>query len=206
MERIMSGPRCLAAWLTVLLCLAPALAHAQQAQPAAPSERRPWIAAGGSWTTMLGDCTNCEIKNYLHSAGVMANVGFSLNPRADLGGEVFWVPQTLTNGDEIRVTYLLAAADFRPWRKKGFFLKTGVGMAFMTNWLKVLDDQDPPIRSKAFALELGAGWEWTLHGRFGAQVWGTQHAAALGDLQLSDQTIQNVMGNFWSLGAGIVIR
>jgi hypothetical protein len=206
MERIMSGPRCRAAWLAVLLCLAPVLAHAQQAQPAAPSELRPWIAVGGSWTTMLGDCTNCEIANYLHSGGVMGNVGFSLNSRADLGGEIFWVPQTLTNGDEIRVTYLLAATDFRPWRTKGFFLKAGVGMAFMTNWLKALDDQEPPVRSKAFALELGAGWEWTLHGRFGGQVWGTQHAAALGDLQLSDQVIQNVMGNFWSVGAGIVIR
>ncbi len=48
----MSGPRCRAAWLAVLLCLAPVLAHAQQAQPAAPSELRPWIAVGGSWGTL----------------------------------------------------------------------------------------------------------------------------------------------------------
>ena len=184
------------------LSLLPSVAHAQQAS----DERRLWLAAGGTWTTMLGDCTNCEVDNYLHSGGVLANVGVSLNPRADLGAEVLWVPITLTTGDHIRVTFLMAAVDFRPWRTHGFVLKTGAGMAFLRNWLNALDDQQPPIRSKAFALMLGAGWEWKLRGRAGVQVFGAQHASALGDLQTSQQTIENVMGNFWSVGAAFVLR
>lgn len=166
----------------------------------------PWITAGGAWTTMLGDCTNCEIEHYLHSGGVMGNVGISINPRTDLGAEVFWIPETLTTGDQIRVTFLMAAVEFRPWRSRGFFLKTGAGMAFLTNWLDALDDQEPPVRSKAFALAIGAGWEWKLRGRLGVQAWTTQHVAALGDLQTSTTTIENVMGNFWTVGGGIVIR
>lgn len=201
MERLLIAARRLAL-LTPVLCLLPSMASAQP--PAA--DRVPWIAAGGAWTTMLGDCTNCEIENYLHSGGVMGNVGISINPRTDLGAEVFWIPETLTTGDQIRVTFLMAAVEFRPWRSRGFFLKSGAGMAFLTNWLDALDDQEPPVRSKAFALAIGAGWEWKLRGRLGVQAWATQHVAALGDLQTSTTTIENVMGNFWTVGGGIVIR
>jgi hypothetical protein len=38
------------------------------------------------------------------------------------------------------------------------------------------------------------------------QVFGAQHVAALGDLQSGTTTIENVIGNFWSVGAAIVIR
>jgi hypothetical protein len=100
----------------------------------------------------------------------------------------------------------MAAADFRPWKTHGFFLKTGAGMAFLRNWLSALDDQEPPVRSKAFALAIGAGWEWKVRGRAGVQVFGAQHATALGDMPTSERTIQNVMGNFWSVGAAIVLR
>jgi hypothetical protein len=185
-----------------LLSLCPAVAGAQQAT----HEHRLWLVAGGTSTTMLGDCTNCEIDTYLHSGGVMADIGTSLNPRANLGAEVFWVPVTLTTGDRIRVTFLMAAADFRPWQTHGFVLKTGAGMAFLRNWLNALDDQEPPVRSKAFALVIGAGWEGRLRGRVGLQLFGAQHATALGDLQTSERTIENVMGNFWSFGAAIVLH
>ena len=201
MERLLTSVRPVAS-LVLLLCLIPTAAHAQQTGV----DRRLWLGAGGAWTTMLGDCTNCEIENYLHSGGVMGNIGISLNRRTDLGAEVLWIPETLTTGDQIRVTFLMAAVQFRPWQSRGFFLKAGAGMAFLTNWLDALDDQEPPVRSKAFALAIGAGWEWKLHGRVGAQAWSTQHVAALGDLQTSTDTIENVMGNFWTVGGGIVIR
>jgi hypothetical protein len=198
----MTHSPCRLALAICLLSLFPASAGAQQAT----NEHRLWLVAGGTSTTMLGDCTNCEIDTYLHSGGVMADIGVSLNPRASLGAEVFWVPVTLTTGDRIKVTFLMAAADFRPWKTHGFFLKTGAGMAFLRNWLSALDDQEPPVRSKAFALAIGAGWEWKVRGRAGVQVFGAQHATALGDMPTSERTIQNVMGNFWSVGAAIVLR
>ena len=33
-----------------------------------------------------------------------------------------------------------------------------------------------------------------------------QHAGALGDLQTATGAVPDVMGNFWTLGAGIVFR
>ena len=78
-------------------------------------------------------------------------------------------------------------------------------MAFVRNWV-VDTDTSTSFTSKAFALEIGGGWEWRFGRRFGTQVFGSQHVAALGDLQGSTQRVENVMGNFWSVGGGIVIR
>jgi hypothetical protein len=191
-----------------LLCLTPALAAAQTTlpSPSTADVRRPWFVIGGASTTLLGDCTDCESGTYLHSAGFLANAGVSLNRRTDIGAEIVWLPETLSTGDEIRVTFLMAAIQFRPWDTRGFFLKAGSGMAFMRNWLDAFEQQSPPIRSKAFALGLGAGWEWRVGGRFGVQVFGAQHVAALGDLETSQRTAENVMGNFWLVGAAIAVH
>ena len=192
---------------TVLFLATPSLAAAQAMPASAASEHfQPWFVAGAGSTTLLGDCTDCEADTYFHSASVLANAGVSISRRTDLGAEILWVPQTLGTGDRIRVTYLMAAVQFRPWQTRGFFLKAGSGMAFLRNWLDAVDETAPPIRSKAFALGLGAGWEWRTSSRLGMQVFGSQHAAALGDLQTSVRTAENVMGNFWSVGAAVVIR
>ena len=48
---------------------------------------------------------------------------------------------------------------------------------------------------------------WRVLGKaMGFQLFGTQHAAALGDLQSASGDIPDVMGNYWSLGASIVVR
>ena len=190
--------------------LMPAAAFAQVAQPPSSNSTPgsgPWIVIGGGSTTLLGDCHDCEgDANYLHTGSVRANAGASINERTDLGAEVMWVPETLSSGDKIKVFFVMGGVQFRPWKSRGFFLNAASGMAFLRNWLDVFEAQTPPIRSKAFALGLGAGWEWRTRSRFGMQISGSQHVAALGDLQTSDFTAQNVVGNFWSVGAAIVIR
>lgn len=186
-----------------LVCAAPRAASAQQPPPFP----RGWLTVGGASTTLLGDCTDCAADTYLHSGSVFGAAGFALNERTDLGAEVLWVPVELTTGDTLRVTFLTATVQFRPWRSKGFFLKAGSGMAFLRNWLKTIDeDATTPIRSKAFALAIGAGWEWRANDRFGVQASGAQHVAALGDLETSLGTVENVVGNFWSAGAAVVVR
>jgi hypothetical protein len=183
--------------------------EASAQQPTDPSASQPtsggYFTAGGASTTLLGDCSDCEANNYLHSGSLMAGGGMALNRRADLGGEYLFVPATLTTGDQLRISFLMAVVQVRPWQSKGFFLKAGAGMAFMKNFLKTVQ-VDTPVRSKAFALGIGTGWEWRTRSRVGAQVFATLNAAALGDLETSDRTIQNVMGNFWSVGGAIVVR
>jgi hypothetical protein len=83
-------------------------------------------------------------------------------------------------------------------------VKGGAGMAFVENWVDVLGPE--PINSKALSIVLGAGWAFRPSSRVGYQLFGTQHAAAIGDLQTGEGDMPDVMGNFWSLGAAIVIR
>ena len=192
------------------LCLAPRVAGAQPtpAPPAtaAPTPSRMWIVVGGASTSLLGDCTGCEADTYEHSGGVTAGAGIALNRRTDFGGEVLFVPATLPSGDPIRITFLMASVQFRPWLTQGFFVKTASGMAFLRNWLNTVEPDAPSVRSKAFGLELAAGWEFRPSGRMGVQFFGAHHVAALGDLVTSDRTVENVVGNFWSVGAAVVFR
>ena len=92
-------------------------------------------------------------------------------------------PVTSAAGEDLRVTFVMASVQFRPWTTRGFFLKAASGMAFVANWLVTVPVDAPPQRSKAFGLGLGAGWEWRTRSPVGVQVFGGQYVAALGDLQ-----------------------
>ena len=197
-----------------LLAVLPLVATAAAAQDAgnAPADGsgRPWIVIGAASTTVLGDCPDCPPEgNYRHAGGFLVDAGVSLNSRADVGGEVLFVPSTSESGETIHSTFVMAAVQFRFWRTSGFFVKTGAGMAFVRNWVVDLSgggDPAPPFTSKALALALGAGWEWRFGPRAGVQLFGAQHVAALGDFQVNQTRVENVVGNFWSFGAAIVFR
>jgi len=190
-----------------LLVIAASNAAAQSPpQPSPPGNV--WIVAGGSSTTLLGDCTGCAADTYLHTGAVLGVIGKPITRRSDGGVEILWVPGISVSGGTvpIRTTFITGAFQFRPWMSKGFFVRFNVGIAFVRNWTVELNGQSAPLTSKAFAVGIGAGWEWRLTRHFGAQIFGTQHAAALGDLTSGETTAENVLGNFWSVGAGIVIR
>jgi len=194
--------------ICLLLLLSSGVAAAQTATSSSSSPStgwQPWIVVGGSSTTLLGDCTDCPADTYVHDGGVLGIVGTPLTPRTDIGAQVFWVPSSSAAGEPINTTYVMGTFQFRPWGSSGFFLRLSSGMAFVRNWI-VDTDTSTSFTSKAFALEIGGGWEWRFSRRFGTQVFGSQHVAALGDLQGSTQRVENVMGNFWSVGGGIVIR
>jgi len=194
--------------ICLLLLLSSGVAAAQTATSSSSSPStgwQPWIVVGGSSTTLLGDCTDCPADTYVHDGGVLAIVGTPLTPRTDIGGQLFWVPSSSAAGEPINTTYVMGTFQFRPWGSSGFFVRLSSGMAFVRNWV-VDTDTSTSFTSKAFALEIGGGWEWRFGRRFGTQVFGSQHVAALGDLQGSTQRVENVMGNFWSVGGGIVIR
>ena len=188
--------------VVVVLALAPIEASAQGPSPL-PS--RLWLTAGGASATLRGDCQTCETDYpYRHDGGVLANAGYRVNERMDVGAEVFWVPMGTAAQGTIRTTHFDAVAQFRPWASQGFFMKGGAGMAYVRNWLDTTSSES--INSKALSLVIGAGWEFLARRRVGFQVFGSQHVAALGDLATIDGDIPDVVGNFWSFGAGIVIR
>ena len=194
--------------ILLLLVVSAGIASAQGATPPSSSSSdgwQPWIVVGGSSTTLLGDCTDCPADTYVHDGGVLAIVGTPLTPRTDIGAQVFWVPTSSAAGDPINTTYVMGTFQFRPWGSSGFFILISSGMAFVRNWV-VDTDTSTSFTSKAFALEIGGGWEWRFARHFGTQVFGSQHVAALGDLETATTRVENVMGNFWSVGGGIVIR
>jgi hypothetical protein len=193
------------ALLLVFVFAGVASAQTAAAASSSPGGWQPWVVVGGSSTTLLGDCTDCPADTYVHDGGVLAIVGSPLTPRTDVGVEVFWVPSSSAAGDKINSTYVMGTFQFRPWGSKGFFFRASSGMAFVRNWV-VQTDTSTTFTSKAFALEIGGGWEWRFGRRLGTQLFGSQHVATLGDLETATTRVENVVGNFWSVGGGIVIR
>ena len=205
--------RRIAAIILALACLAPAVAHAQTpaAAPdreAPPADRSRWsFTAGVAATTLRGDCQDCEEPGpFLHTTSVLAGVSRSVTRRMDAGVEVLWVPTSSNPGAHIRSTFVVAAAQFRPWESRGFLIKAGMGMTFVRNWLFDGSGTLPPVTSKALGLTYSAGWAFRRHEHVGLQILGSQHVAALGDFQTAEGPIENVVGNYWSIGAAIVIR
>jgi hypothetical protein len=193
-----------AALILAIGIAAPVSAHAQ-----APSPSRAWFAIGGASTTLQGACgEGCDLESaYLNTASLLVSGGYRVNSQMDTGVELFWTSaESPTGGDGIRSTFVLGVVNFRPWESKGFSIKGGMGMAFMRNWIYDPSGANPAFRSKALGLTYGAGWTFRRDARMAIQIFGAQHVAALGDLQTSRGTAENVIANFWSAGAVLLIR
>ena len=138
-----------------LFALAPALAFAQTA-PQAPSSQPPapaggasnvWFVAGGAFATMRGDCQTCEEDYpYRHSGAVLGDIGIRVNPRMDVGVEVYWMPIDTAQGN-IRTTHFDAVAQFRPWASQGFLVKAAPGWRLSgtgwTSWVRTRSTRRP---------------------------------------------------------------
>jgi hypothetical protein len=199
------------AGIAFLSAMVPAAASGQPSAPGSPAmpaaeppESRLWLVAGGAFITQRGDCQTCEEDfEYRPAGGVLADIGYRVNRRMDVGAELFWTSAGTGSG-HIRTTQVDAAAQFRPWASQGFFLKGGAGMAFVRNWV---DASGPDaINSKALSVMIGGGWAFRPDDGVGLQIFVMQHASALGDLRTAEGEIGDVIGNFWSFGAAVVFR
>jgi hypothetical protein len=180
------------------LLLVPAVCAAQQE----PS--RLWLVAGAASATVRGDCQTCEEEYpYRHGGSILVDAGYRVNPRMNVGAEFFWVPSE-TDFGTLNSTHVDAVAQFRPWATKGFFVKGGAGMAFVRNWVDTLGSG--AINSKALSVVIGTGWIFRADKRVAVELFASQHAGALGDLQTGASDVPDVMGNYWSIGAALVFR
>lgn len=195
-------------YLTYTFAPEPEVADVAAPPAEAPStESKGWFVFGGTATTQLGNCRDCEEKGaYQHTAGVIAIAGMHIRGRMDGGVEAAWIPLTRSDGLEIRTTAVEGVAQYRPWAGSGFFVKGGMGMAFVRNWTYGSGDDGPPYTSKALAVTYGAGWNFQLKPTIGLQLFGQQHVIGLGDFKSDFGVVENVIGNLWSAGAAIVIR
>jgi hypothetical protein len=181
-----------------------------QSGPAAPSQASSlWLTAGGGFSSQKGDCSSCTGDVvYVKSGNLVIDIGARGNSQLDGALELIWAPSKMRTGDDLRVTFLMGVGQYRPLKNHGFFVKGGMGVAFVRNWvIDVTNDVTPAFTTNAMALTYGAGWEVRSRGRFGLQVFGTHSVVALGDLTVTGgSTAEDVIGNVWTFGASIVIR
>lgn len=198
--------------LVLWLLLIPVYAAAQTTP--APSSvpatgSRLWIVAGTGFATTRAGCATCDRSGvFLESRSLLVDAGIRISPRVDAGIELMWVGLKVGVDEPVRTTFVLGVAQVRPWATRGLFLRAGMGIGVAGNGLSGKGTTlAPPYTTNALAITYGTGWIFRPERRWTVQVHASHHVAALGTLiTVNGIPVQSVVGNYWTVGAAIVIR
>ena len=204
--------------LVILLTSAPAHAQTTPAPAQTPTATVPngqsgfWIVGGIGFSAARAGCPTCPRDGvFTNGRALLLDLGFRATSKLDVGVELAWTSTELVDDgdDPILTTFVMGIAQVRPWEKQGFFFKAGMGAGFVGNGLAspLGPELKPPYTTNTLALMYGAGWVFQRERRFTAQVYGTHHVAALGELITVENTsIKNVLCNYWTVGIAFVFR
>ena len=198
------------AWIALAIAPAPVYAQQPTPAPASPLAPRFWLVAGGGFAAARAGCADCDLGGvYMQSYSILVDVGVRVTPRVDAGVELYFVPIQVEGEKPIRTTFVLGVMQMRPWVERGFFVRAAMGIGIAGNGLynPAGPPLPPPYTTNAIGVAFGVGWEHRFNRRWGVEAHAMQHIAGLGELTTSSgEVIRNVVGNFWTVGVGIVIR
>lgn len=191
--------------VAALLFLTPGAARAQDAGTAQPQGSRWWAGGGGGFLAGRADCTNCESNPpFGNGSALLFHGGLRVTERLLVGGEIFSTGRT-SNGTNLRDTYLLGIAQYRPFRTHGFFLKGGYGMGFIKDAFTV-EGVEETARTSGIGLMYGVGWVFREGSRLSFAPVAAQYVTTVGDVPAAAGTAQNVVVNSWFVGAVLMVR
>ena len=188
----------------LVLAAAAATAAAQDTQ-APPPKHGGWLGAGLGYGAFRTDCSNCERDDlYSNGGGLMVGGGIVANDRVAAGGEIFWASTSFESG-EYRAAFLLGTVQFVPWRTHGFYLKGGLGLAFIRTTITV-DEQATTSTPKGLGVHYGAGWMFGRGRRVSFAPFGGHYVASLGDVPTAGGVAENPVSNVWFAGVAVFLR
>ena len=197
--------------VTLVIAFAPVAAAGQAAQAPSPPGSRFWTVVGGGYSVARAGCAVlCDSSGvFSNSRSILIDAGLRVSPTVDAGVEMMWVSSRITGEEPIRTTFILGVGQLRPWRQRGLFLRAGMGISFAGNGLysPIGPPIAPPFTTNALGLMYGTGWIVGWNRRRTIQLNATHHVAALGELTTtSGDNPKNVISNYWTLGAALVLR
>ena len=194
----------------LILGAAPIGAGAQTTPVSPPQGSRFWIVGGGGSSVARAGCATCDRGGvFTESRSFLVDAGLRVSPKVDAGVELMWVSTRIEGEDPIRTTFILGVGQLRPWDHLGFFLRAGMGISFAGNGLysPIGSPLAPPFTTNALGLTYGTGWIVGWSRRQALQINATHHVAAIGELRTTaGESIKNVVANYWTIGAAVVLR
>jgi len=190
-----------------LAILAAAPAAAQQA--AQPKRGDFALALGVGYAAAKADCSNCSPEGEYGSGAVYNDVA------AVAIAPVWWVNSKIVAGVELqaessrtqaRAVYLLGIVRFHPWEHKGFFLRGGYGLLQVKAPLALPDGSVSTAKYRGMALTYGAGWMFRQNRRLSWGPYGAHYVGTLGSAVIGSFQAQNIIGNTWFAGVGVVFN
>ncbi len=114
--------------------------------------------------------------------------------------------QAESSRTEARAVYLLGIVRFHPWEHKGFFLRGGYGLLQVKAPLTLPDGSVSTAKYRGMALTYGAGWMFRQNSRFAWGPYGAHYVGTLGSAVIGSFQAQNIIGNTWFAGVGVVFN
>jgi hypothetical protein len=200
-----------AAFALGLAILAAAPAAAQQA--AQPKRGDFALALGVGYAAAKADCSNCgsdkesgasygEGAVYSDVAAVAIAPVWWVNPKIAAGVEL----QAESSRTEARAVYLLGIVRFHPWERRGFFLRGGYGLVQVKAPLTLPDGTVSTAKYRGMALTYGAGWMFRQNSRVAWGPYAAHYVGTLGSAVIGSFQAQNIIGNTWFAGVGVVFN
>jgi len=185
-----------ASWLGVAV-LAAATAASAAAQ--APFRGGLWMDAGVGYGRLRLTCDSCSIAA-AGGAAFTFSVGGTPARNVLLGVQ----GQAWFQSRGQRVQSVMAVVQVYPW-SAGFFTRLASGIAFGTV-TPATRAQPAAVRSTGIGLELGAGYDLPLSRQYALAVQAAWHVAALGDMAVGGQRLNDVFAYVARVGVALVFR
>lgn len=184
-------------------------AGAQATPVSLPPGSQFWIVGGGGSSAVRAGCATCDRSGvFTNSRSFLVDAGLRVSPEVDAGVELLWVSTQIEGEAPIRTTFVLGVGQLRPWDHLGFFLRAGMGISIVGNLYGPLGPPlAPPFTTNALGLTYGTGWIIGWRRRQALQINASHHVAAIGELRtISGESLKNVVANYWTIGAAVVLR
>lgn len=171
-----------------------------------------WLEGMVGTGTVRNTCAGCPGVTVGYGSAYHVRAGGSLNPRVHLGVEAF----------------LLATSDFRPgpgaapvdaenmslapivlWYvgRSGFFLKAGAGLARGTFTVKSgQDGETVTLERTGSGLTFGIGLDMRLASWLALTANLGTYVTAIGDVQVNDTLVDDIIATVYEAGVGLTIR
>lgn len=185
-----------------------ALLLALGAQPAGaqvPRRGGLWADAGAGYGRLRLTCATCSSVAAAGGTEVTVTVGGAPTANVLLGLQAqTW--SSAGGGAKQKVRSLTAIVQWYPWPARGWFVRAGTGIVQGPVTPKADSTQPAAAQGTGVGLDLGFGYDLPVSEHFGLTVQAATHIAALGDLRVNGQPVNDVIAYIGRLGIAVVLR
>ncbi len=164
-----------------------------------------WFSVGGAFASNRTDCSNCSDVTDVNGTGFFLKAGGPVSAKVMLGGEGYGFFRSTDQGN-LRITGLLAIAQWYPTRGSGFWFRPGIGLSRAKVSLLPQSGGSETIDRVGLGLALGVGWDFRVSRMISLSPVVSYYVNGLGAVNFSGGTLNNTLTQMGFFGAAVTFH